>query len=306
MFELGEDEAVVEPSSIELLIFPTSSGKRIGEPEPRSGPLLFGLSRMLRQEELERQGLDVEARPLRGYPLRFSSARSVRPEYHTVVLPAAGLDDDRAGTYGLGLMFPPNTVHALNSTSTEAAGTCELTPVDHVHIRIAEVPEDDPLGSARVTRILAGARPGQDNSGVVRELRAALGEPGGNGRSRSRASCVTEIHRAGTVVLGDDALTSLDPRFVLERTIIPAGVLLAGDDLLARRYVDLVAGGSDDPEALVVFLSDLVGVAASTTIENLLGYADGLLQQRASLLGLFGLVAAGNASSILVGAAPAA
>ncbi len=301
MFELGEDEATAEPSSIELLIFPTSSGKRIGEPEPRSGPLLFGLSRMLRQEDLERQGLDVEARPLRGYPLRFSSARSVRPEYHTVVLPA-GHDGDRAGTYGLGLMFPPNTVHALNSTSTVSADVCDLTPVDHVHIRIAEVPEDDPLGSARVTRILAAARPGQDNSAIVRDLRAALGESTGNGRSRVRAGCVTEIHRAGTVVLGDDALTSLDPRFVLERTIIPAGVLLARDDILARRYVDLVAGGSDDPETLVVFLSDLVGVAASTTIENLLGYADGLLQQRASLLGLFGLVAAGNASSILVGA----
>lgn len=285
----------MSPSSIEMLIFPSPSGSaRVAE--PADDLRIFGLLSLLQQGELERRGLDVEARPLRNYQLRFSSAGRVRPEYHTVS-PAPG-DDLR--TYGLGVMFPPYTVHARDSTSAAGTDNCDLTQVDHVHIRRAEVPLDDPLRSGPIREILAQARPDRDNAVVVRELRAALADQLDARRLPRpvRAACVASVHEAASVVLGDDAMTSLAPRFVLELTTVPAGALLAADEDLARAYVDLIADPHDHPEALAGFLHDLVEAAASTTPANLLGYADGLTQQQPTLLGLFSLVAVTPSTSI--------
>ncbi|WP_436528175.1 hypothetical protein [Actinoplanes sp. HUAS TT8] len=238
----------------------------------------------------------MEARPLRNYQLRFSSAGRIRPEYHTVALSIG----PEVRTYGLGVMFPPYTVHARNSTSPTGTDNCDLTQVDHVHVRRAEVPLDDPLRSGPIREILGHARPDHDNAPVVRELRAALADHLAARRLPRpvRAACVATVHDVHAVVLGDDAMTRLAPRFVLEETVVPAGALLAADEDLARAYVDLIADPHDHPEALAAFLHDLVEAAASTTPENLLGYADGLAQQQPTLLGLFSLVAAVSATSI--------
>ncbi|BCY13488.1 hypothetical protein [Actinoplanes sp. L3-i22] len=312
MREVPRPEERSSPSSIEMLIFhPSSAAARSPETasriphqqerSPSATPVaddlrIFGLLRLLRQDELEEQGLDVESRPLRGYQLRFSSAGSVRPEYHTVVLNAGA----QARSYGLGVMFPPYTVHARKSTSPPVDNDCELTQVDHVHIRRAEVPQDDSLRSAPIREILAQAHPDQDNAAVVRELRAALADQlAVRTLPRPvRAACLASAHEATTVVLGDDAMTRLDPGFVLEQTAIPAGALLAADEDLARAYVDLLADPQDNPVTLAAFLHDLVEAAATTTDENLLGYADGLPQQHPTLLGLFGLVTATQSTSI--------
>ncbi|GIF04708.1 hypothetical protein [Actinoplanes siamensis] len=328
----GDDQAGDLPSVIQSPPRDPSATRRpepAAPPAPRPAPTLsaadhlrtFGLLRLLRQAELEERGFDVEARLQRSYRLRFSSAGSVRPEYHTAVLRSA--DRDRTRTYGLGVMFPPYTVHAGTSTGLPhtVGDNCELTQVDHVHVRRAEVPRDDALRSAPIREILAQARPDQDNSKTVRALRAALATEletprlegsvrlavetrpllgGGQIRWGRRAHCVTSLHEAHTVVLGDDAMTRLDARFVVERTLIPAGLLLAADESLARRYVELVADPHDDPAALAAFLNDLVAAAAATTGENLLGHADGLATQQPTLLGLFGLVSATEATSILL------
>ncbi|WIM94555.1 hypothetical protein ACTOB_006586 [Actinoplanes oblitus] len=289
-------------SSIEFLIYPTAA-----EPatiprarEPIDQPLvpdlrLFGLPQPLRQDDLERWGFEVEARPLRSYPLRHSSAGSIRPEYHTVVQATAGRLQPRLQASGLGLMFPPHTVHAPDSTS--AGDDCPLTSADHVHLRRAELSWDDPLRSDRIRQIIGWAKLGQDNSGVVRVLRAALAD---QVDSDAAATCATSVHQAEMVMLGDDALTRLDSRFVLERTVLPAGALLADDEELARQYVELVSGAPDDPAALAGFLGDLIAFAAGTTGENLLGYADGLTDQRAALLGLFGLVTVNPSASLMI------
>ncbi len=280
------------PSSIEMLIFPST---RPVVP-PADDLRIFGLLSLLRHGELERRGLDVEARPLRNYQLRFSSAGRIRPEYHTV----ASETGAEVRTYGLGVMFPPYTVHARNSTSPTGTDNCDLTQVDHVHVRRAEVPQDDPLRSGPIREILAHARPDRDNSPVVRELRAALADQLAARRLPRpvRAACAASVHEANSVVLGDDAMTRLAPKFVLELTTVPAGALLAADEDLARAYVDLIADPHDHPETLASFLHDLVEAAASTTPENLLGYADGLTQQQPILLGLFSLVSATTATSI--------
>ncbi|GAA4589021.1 hypothetical protein BJY16_008758 [Actinoplanes octamycinicus] len=295
-------------SSIELLIYPPDSVKGTyppdavtggADPAPAPDPAaelrLFGLPQPLRQDDLERWGFEVEARPLRSYPLRHSSAGTIRPEYHTVVHATAGPLPRHLQAYGLGLMFPPHTVHAPDSTT--AGDDCPLTAADHVHLRRAELAADDPLRSDRVRQILGWAKLGQDNSGVVRVLRAALAD---QVDKRAAAACATSTHQAEMVMLGDDALTRLDSRFVVERTILPAGALLADDQELAHQYVELVSGAPDDPAALAGFLGDLVAFAAGTTGENLLGYADGLPDQRAALLGLFGLVTVDPSTSLMV------
>jgi hypothetical protein len=335
--EVADEGSADEPSSIEMLIFrPGSDQGRAAAPAPgpaepaapsladriprsrrpaeadtefgpADDPRIFGLSGLLAHDELERRGFDVEARPPRSYRLRHSSAGSIRPEYHTVVLTTGAAGRGRLRAHGLGLMLPPHTVHTPDSTSAPVGGDCELTPADHVHIRRAEVAAQDPLRTDRVRQIVAWAKPGQDNTGVVRVLRAALAgqdqQPPERIPPRVPAGCVTSIHQAEMVMLGDDALTRLDSRYVLERTTIPAGALLADDEDLARRYVELHTGAHDDPAALVDFLGDLIAAAAGTTEENLLGYADGLPEQRATLLGLFGLVSVDPATSIMVIAA---
>ncbi|BCJ41309.1 hypothetical protein GCM10010168_89310 [Actinoplanes ianthinogenes] len=285
-------------SSIELLIYPSGVPRGLADlPAHR----LFGLPGPLEQDDLERWGFEVEARPLRSYPLRNSSAGWVRPEYHTVVCTTAGPLAPRIACYGLGLMFPPHTAHA--SDSTVDGDDCPLTRTDHVHLRRAELAPDDPLRSDRVRQILGWAKLGQDNSGVVRVLRAALADQ--VDRSAA-ATCTSSIHQAEMVMLGDDALTRLDSRYVLESTIIPAGALLADDEELAHQYVELVSGAPDDPAALTGFLGDLIAFAAGTTGKNLLGYADGLPDQRAALLGLFALVTVNPSTSLMVltGTAP--
>ncbi|GAA2908756.1 hypothetical protein [Actinoplanes cyaneus] len=315
------------PSSIEMLIFHPSAGEAASSTasgpgsspgsspasSPGSSPAseraeppaddlrVFGLLSLLRHGDLESRGLDVEARPLRNYQLRFSSAGRIRPEYHTVTLDAGA----SARTYGLGVMFPPYTVHARDSTSPAGTGNCDLTQVDHVHVRRAEIPLDDPLRLAPAREIVAHAAPGRDNSAVVRELRAALADQLAARRLPRpvRAACLASVHEAAAVVLGDDAMTRLAERFVLEVTTVPAGALLAADEDLARAYVDLIADPHDQPESLAAFLHDLVEAAASTTPENLLGYADGLTQQQPTLLGLFSLVSATPATSIQLTAA---
>ncbi|RSM72532.1 hypothetical protein DMB66_05145 [Actinoplanes sp. ATCC 53533] len=206
-------------------------------------------------------------------------------------------------------MFPPHTVHARESTSVVTGDHCELTRVDHVHIRQAVVAQDDALRSAEVSEIVARAGPGRDNAGVVHELRRTLNDlverPAPAGRTtmsrQLRADCLPSIHRAETVQLGDDAMTRLDSRYVVERTIVPAGALLAGSEVLASRYVAIVADASDDPGALAEFLGDLVGAAANATDDNVLGYADGLPDQRATVLGLFGMVTVNPATSVMIG-----
>jgi hypothetical protein len=103
------------------------------------------------------------------------------------------------------------------------------------------------------------------------------------------------------VQLGDDAMTHLDSRYVVERTIVPAGALLAARGELARRYLAVVAGAADDPGALARFLGDLIGAAENALADNVLGYADGLPDQRATVLGLFGLVTVDSATSVMIG-----
>jgi hypothetical protein len=88
---------------------------------------------------------------------------------------------------------------------------------------------------------------------------------------------------------------------VLEHTVIPAGALLADDDALARRYVDLVARADDDPVDMADFLAHLVTAANAVQDLDLLGYSDGQPKQRATLLGLFGLVAVSGATSVMLG-----
>jgi hypothetical protein len=231
--------------------------------------------------------MDVETRPNRSYPVRWPGASRetrVRPEYHGVGVLRPSTP---APTRGLGLLFPPHTGHPQDSTTTGAP--CELTEVDHVHIRQAVVAPDDPLRSGPVQEILPGADPGI----LRRALREAIG-------GRHRAERQTTVHRAETVQLGDDALIRLDPRYVVERTIIPAGALLAAGAELAHRYLDLLAAESDDPATLAAFLTDLIGAAAADG--NLLGYADGLPEQRAAALGLFGMVDVDRATGVLIGA----
>jgi hypothetical protein len=254
-------------------------------------------------------GIDVETRPSRAYPVRWPDASRetrVRPEYHGVgVLRAAGPTRGRMRTRGLGLMFPPHTVHARDSASVLAGDICELAQVDHVHIRQAVVAPDDALRSGPVREILARVRPGRDATDAVHELRGALAGPAAAGAPASRqprADCRPSLHRARTIQLGDDTMTRLDPRYVVERTIVPAGALLAADEELARRYLAVVTGAPDDPGALAGFLGDLVGAAANAVADNVLGYADGLPDQRATVLGLFGMVTVDPATSVMIGA----
>ncbi|MEU7909298.1 hypothetical protein [Actinoplanes sp. NPDC049118] len=276
-------------------------------------PRIFLLDRVLAPEVWGSAGMKGETRPRRTYPIAWpgtSRPTQVRPEYHGVgVLQAATHAHGRIRSRGLGLLFPPHTVHARDSTSVVVGDNCELTQVDHVHVRQAVVAQDDALRSARVRDIVARAEPGRDNARVVRDLRAALDDlverPAETGPTRMsrriRADCVPSIHRAATVQLGDDALTRLDSRYVVERTVVPAGALLADSEELARRYVDLSAGARDDPGAMAGFLGDLVGAADNAADENVLGYADGLPEQRATVLGLFGLVTVDRATSVMIG-----
>lgn len=237
----------------------------------------FPLRRMLPPESLHRSGTEVESRPDRSYPIRrpdTSRETWIRPEYHGVH--ARG--DLR--TRGLALMFPPHTVHARDSTAPGGAA-CELTSVDHVHIRQAVVARDDAL------RVAGPA------------LRRALGD-----RRATRAVSQASVHRAEAVRLGEDVLTLLDSRYVVERSIIPAGALLAGDKRLAACYTELVAGRQDDPGPLAAFLGELIDAVENIKDDNVLGYADGLPQ--ATLLGLFGITPADHATSIMIeaGAGP--
>jgi hypothetical protein len=236
--------------------------------------------------------MDVETRPHRVYPVRWPGASResrVRPEYHGV----GALRAAPAPTRGLGLLFPPHTVHARDSTSAVVGAPCELTGTDHVHVRQAVVAPDDVLRSAGLAELLARATPG-DVSEALHEL------AGRRGPLRVERACA--VHEAETVQLGDDALTRLDPRYVVERTVIPAGALVAGSAGLARRYVELVTGPRDDPHAVAAFLGDLVGAAADAAGDNLLGYHDGLPAQPATVLGLFGLVRLDRATSIMISA----
>jgi hypothetical protein len=284
-----------------------------GEVPATADPRIFDLLRVLGQDRLREHGLEVESRPERAYRRRWpgsAHADEVRPDYHGVgTLPAGAHGHDRVNTRGLGLMFPAYTVHARNSTAVVIGSDCELTRADHVHIRQAVVADDDALRSPRIERVLARADPGRDNSRVVRNLRAVLTRlverPAGNGPVRAgrtlHADCTAEIYTAESVRLGDDAMTRLDSRYVVERTVVPAGALLADREDLARRYVDVVAGTADDPGTLAGFLCDLVGAAGNTTDDNVLGYADGLPRQPATLLGLFGMASIDDLTSIMIG-----
>jgi hypothetical protein len=274
---------------------------------------IFDLLRVIGQDELREHGLEVESRPERAYQRRWPGAAradEVRPDYHGVgTLQVASHAHDGINTRGLGLMFPAHTVHARNSTAVVVGNNCELTQVDHVHIRQAVVADDDALRSRQVERVLARAVPGRDNSRVVRDLRATLTRlverPAENGPARAerrlRADCTAEIYDCESVQLGDDAMTRLDSHYVVERTVIPAGALLADSEDLARRYVDVAAGPADDPDALAGFLCDLVGAAGNATDDNVLGYADGLPRQPATLLGLFGMASIDDMTSIMIG-----
>ena len=101
--------------------------------------------------------------------------------------------------------------------------------------------------------------------------------------------------------LGDGATTRLDTRYVVERTEIPTGAVLADSAELAGRYVDIVAAEQENPEALAGFLVDVVGAVDNATDDNVLGYADGLPGQKATVLGLFSLTAVHGATSVMVG-----
>jgi hypothetical protein len=253
--------------------------------------------RLLPPAALEQAGLEVETRPSRDYPVRWPGStgeRRIRPEYHGAGTTPA---DARTRTRGLALLFPPHTVHARTSPSTVTGDTCELIRTDHVHIRQAVVAPDDALRSAEVQQIVARARRGADNTRVAGDLRTALGEQ----PAPHRGQCAVSLHRAAAVRLGDDTLTCLDAGYVVERTTVPAGALLAADGQLARRYVDLVAG-PPDPGALAGFLIDLLGATANTMADNLLGYADGLPEQPGAALGLFGMVPVDRATGVLIAA----
>jgi hypothetical protein len=276
-------------------------------------PRIFELLRVIGQDELRAHGLEVETRPERAYRRQWpGSARAdeVRLDYHGVgTLQVATHAHDGISTRGLGLMFPAHTVHARDSTAVVVGNNCELTQVDHVHIRQAVIADDDALRSPQVERVLAKAVPGRDNSRVVRDLRATLNRlverPADNGPSRAerklRADCTAEIYDCESVQLGDDAMTRLDSHYVVERMVIPAGALLADSEDLARRYVDVVTGADGDPGALAGFLCDLVGTAENATDDNILGYADGLPRQPATLLGLFGMATIDDMTSIMIG-----
>jgi hypothetical protein len=278
---------------------PAPAPVRVPPPRQRHAaartPRTFLFHRLFSEAELA--GLEVETRPSRGYPVRWPGStgeRRIRPEYHAAgITPASA----RMRTRGLALMFPPHTVHARRSPSPRAGGTCELIGTDHVHIRQAVVPPDDALRSGAVHEVLARAAPGEDNTPVVHDLRKTLGEDA----TPPGATCAASLHRATTVRLGDDTLTRLDCRYVVERTAVPAGALLAADWQLARRYVDLVAGPAE-PGALADFLTDLLGAAANTRSDNVLGYADGLPERPGTLLGLFGMVPVDPATGVLVDA----
>jgi hypothetical protein len=260
-------------------------------------PPTFLFDRLLTAAELERAGLEVETRPNRVYPVRWPGStgeRRIRPEYHGAGVAPAGA---RMRTRGLALLFPPHTVHARTSPSTVTGDTCELIRTDHVHIRQAIVAPDDALRSGEVHRVLARAQHGADNTRVVDDLRTTLGEQ----PATRRGQCAASLHEAEAVRLGDDTLTCLDSGYVVERTTVPAGALLAADGQLARRYVDLVAA-SPEPGALADFLTDLLGAAENTTPDNVLGYADGLPEQPGAVLGLFGMVPVDRATGVLIGA----
>jgi hypothetical protein len=288
--------------------------RRIADEGPADGdPPIFDLKHVIGQDELGARGLEVESRPERAYRRQWpGSARAdeVRLDYHGVgTLQVATHAHDEISTRGLGLMFPAHTVHARNSAAVVVGDGCELTQVDHVHIRQAVIADDDALRSHRVHRILAKAVPGSDNSRVVRDLRATLARlvepPAGTGPARAgrrlRADCTARIHDCESVQLGDDTMTRLDSHYVVERTVIPAGALLADSADLAGRYVDLVTGTDGDPGALADFLCDLVGAADNAGDDNVLGYADGLPRRPATLLGLFGMSTVDDMTGIMIG-----
>ncbi|MEU4162499.1 hypothetical protein [Actinoplanes sp. NPDC026670] len=282
---------------------PSPSTASSSSPSPR-----FPLDRVV-----DAHGLEVESRPDRVYQRRWPGAAradEVRPDYHGVGrLQVATHAHGGINTSGLGLMFPAHTVHARNSTAVVVGNNCELTQVDHVHIRQAVIADDDALRSRQVARILEKAEPGKDNRRVVRALRAALARlaerPEEKGpvqaSQRLRADCTAEIYDCESVQLGDDAMTRLDSHYVVERTVIPAGALLADSAELAARYVEVIAGTDPDPGALAGFLCDLVGAASNAEDDNILGYADGLPHQPATLLGLFGMSEVDGMTSIMIG-----
>jgi hypothetical protein len=283
-------------------------------PAPAEDQRVFALLRPIEQRKLQEHDLEVETRPERIYERRWPGsdrADGMRLDYHGVgLLQVATHAHDEIGTRGLGLMFPAHTVHARDSSAVVVGDNCELTQVDHVHIRQAVIADDDALRSRQVEKVLATAVPGEDNSRVARELQDTLTRlverPGETGPSQAgrklRADCTAEIYDCDSVQLGDDAMTRLDSHYVVERTVIPAGALLAGDDDLAGRYVDLVTEPAGDPGDMAGFLCDLVGAAENATDDNILGYADALPREPATLLGLFGLAVADNMTCIMIGA----
>lgn len=247
-------------------------------------------------------------------PDAFSTERQSpetdRVKPHPVTLNVASPSHGEVRISGLAQFFPAHTVHARQSTAVVAGDDCELTSVDHYHIRRVEVSlepliEPGSPGHAALQNLIKNPT----DSGIAKfqdAMREIAGPPEQQRPTQAsvpvRRDHVTVITSSELLQLGPESRSDLATHYLVEESELPIIDLLADNRELIR---SLAAAATTDKTrsgpATRKFLRDALRCAGRADDLALLEHGDGLNTPDTLLLGLFGTDIVDRASVVMIG-----
>lgn len=209
---------------------------------------------------------------------------------------------------GLARFFPAHTVHTDRATAVVDGDDCHLRQVDHYHVNRVEISLDQVTATRAAQEALRNLLAGPDDARRIRSFQRALSEVVGapERRGPTEASVPVRSNRLVTtadsavVVRADGSRTTVNNRYVVDCTTLPAAEFLIRDASMVRQFAYAVLE-SPPGERTATFLQGVLRAGRRVDELALLEHASDLPRQRTSLFGLFGAARVGDAATVMVG-----
>ncbi|WP_158273807.1 hypothetical protein [Micromonospora sp. RP3T] len=209
---------------------------------------------------------------------------------------------------GLARLFPAHTVHTNRATAVVDGDDCHLRQVDHYHVDRVELSLDQLTATSAARDALGALLADPDDAERItafqRALRPVVDPPERQGPTEVsvpvRSTRLVTAAGSVAVVQADGSRTTVNNRYVVDRTILPATEFLVRDASLVRQFAYAVLEPTPG-ERTATFLRGVLEAGGRVDELALLAHASDLPHQRTSLFGLFGAARVGDAATVMVG-----
>lgn len=209
---------------------------------------------------------------------------------------------------GLERFFPAHTIHTNRATAVVDGDDCHLRQVDHYHVDRVELSLDQVAQTSAAQNALREMLAAPDDPDRIAAFQSALRAVDETPERRGptevsvpvRSSRLVTVAGSDTVVRAHRSRTTVNNRYVVNRTTLPAAEFLVRDVSLVQQFAYALLEPTPGKRT-ATFLRAVLRAGGRVDELALLNHASDLPRERTSLFGLFGAARIDDAATVMVG-----